>query len=55
MEAHTQFSLPDLLRHDPKDREDLNHDLDDDVRHTCGRSDVYVLFKTLKKVLYSAK
>ena len=55
MEVRTQFSPSDLLRHDPKDREDLNHDLYDDVRHSCGRLDVCVFFKTLKKVFHAAK
>jgi hypothetical protein len=54
-ERHTRSSLPDLLRHDAKDREYLNHDLDDDVRHSCGRPDLYIFFKPLKKVFQAAK
>jgi hypothetical protein len=54
-DGHTRSSLPDLLRHNPKDREYLNHDLDDDVRHSCGRPDLYIFFKPLKKVFQAAK
>ena len=54
-EGHTRSSLPDLLRHGPEDRQYLNHDLDDDVRHSRGRPDLYILFKPLEKVLQTAK
>ena len=54
-EGHTQLSLSNLLRHDPKDRENLHHDLHDDVRQSCCRPDLDVLFKTLKKAFHTAK
>src|SRR6266702_1292276 len=54
-EGHTRSSLPDLLRHDPKDREYLNQDLYDDVRHSCRRPDLDILFKPLKKIFQAAK
>ena len=53
--GHTQFPLPDLLRHNPEDRENLNHDLSDDVCHSSSRPDVYIFFKTLKKEFHAAK
>src|SRR6266702_4433336 len=55
MEVHTHLSLPDLLRNDPKDRENFDHDLNDDVRHGCGRSDLYICLEPLKKVCDAAK
>ena len=55
MDGHTQFPLSNLLRHDAKDRENLNHDLYDNVCHSCGRPNVYVLLKTPKKVFHAAK
>ena len=54
-ETHTGPPLPDFPRHDPKDRDDLNHDLDDDVYHGLRRSDLYICFKTLEKVFHTAK
>ena len=54
-EGHTRSSLPDLLRHDPEDREYLDHDLDDDLHHSCGRPDLYILFKPLEKVFQADK
>ena len=53
--AHTGSSLPDLLRHDPKDRDNLNHDLHDDVPHGRRRSDLYICLKPLEKVFHAAK
>jgi hypothetical protein len=55
MGGRTGSPLPDLLRHDPKDREHLNHDLYDDVRHGCGRPNLHIFFKTLKKVFHATK
>jgi hypothetical protein len=52
---HTGSSLPYFLRHDPKDRDNLNHDLDDDVPHGRRRSDLYVCLKPLEKVFHAAK
>src|ERR1700761_8149106 len=52
---HTGSSLPDFLCHDPKDRDNLNHDLDDDVCHGRRRSDLYICLEPLKKVFYTAK
>jgi hypothetical protein len=52
---HTRPSLLDFLRHDPKDRDYFNHDLDDDVPHGRRRSDLYVCLKPLEKVFHAAK
>jgi hypothetical protein len=52
---HTGSSLLDFLRHNPKDRDNLNHDLDEDVPHGRRRSDLYVCLKSLKKVFHAAK
>ena len=54
-EGHTCSPLPDLLRHDPKDRDYLDHDLYDDVRHSHRRSDMNVFFQTDEKELHAAK
>ena len=54
-ETHTGSSLTDFLRHDPKDRDNLNHDFDNDVPHGRRRSDLYVRFKPLEKVFHTAK
>src|SRR6266702_1983883 len=54
-EGHTRSSLPYFLRHDPKDREYLNHDLYNHVRHSCCRPDFDILFKPLKKKFQAAK
>jgi hypothetical protein len=54
-ETQTGSALPDFLSHDPKDRDNLNHDLDDDVPHGCRRSDLYVCLKPLEKVFHAAK
>jgi hypothetical protein len=52
---HTHSPLLDLLRYDPKDRKNLDHDLHDDVvMVTVGQTSVNSL-KTLKKVLNVAK
>ena len=54
-EGHTRSPLPDLLRDDPKDRDYLDHDLDDDVRHSRRRSDMNVFFQTDEKEIHAAK
>jgi hypothetical protein len=54
-EWHTGSSLLEFLRHDPEDRDNLNHDLDEDVPHGCRRSDPYVCLKPLEKVFHAAK
>ena len=54
-ETHTGSSLPDFFRYNPKYRDDLNHDLDDDVPHGRRRSDLYVCLKSLEEVFHAAK
>ena len=54
-EGHTCSPLTDLLRHDPKDRDYLDHDLNDDVRHSGRRSDIDVFFKPYEKEFHTAK
>ena len=54
-EGHTCSSLPHLLRHDPKDRDYLDHDLDDDVRHGRRRSDMNIFLKSDEKGLHVAE
>ena len=45
----------DLLRHNPKDQENLNHDLYNDVRQSRRRPDLDIFFKTLEKVFHAAE
>ena len=52
---HTESSLLNFLRYDPKDRNNLDHDLNNDVRHSCRRLDVYVRLKPLEKEFHAAK
>ena len=52
---HTGSSLPDFLCYDPKDRDDLNHDLDNDIRHGRRRSDLYIRLEPLEKVFHTTK
>ena len=54
-ERHTGPSLLDFFRYNSKDRNDLNHDLDDYVLHGRRRSHLYVCFKPLEKVFHAAK
>jgi hypothetical protein len=54
-EGHTEWSLLDFLGHDPKDRNNLDHDLNDDVRHSRCRSDLYIHLKPLEKEFHAAK
>jgi hypothetical protein len=49
------LSLPDFLRDDAEDRDDLNYDLNNDVEHGDGRPEMYVLFKAHEKGFHSAK
>ena len=53
--THTGSSLPYFLRYNSKDRDHLNHDLDDDIFHSHRRSDLYVCLKSLEKVFHAAK
>jgi hypothetical protein len=53
--THTGSSLAHFLRHDPKYRDHLNHDLDDDVPHGRRRSDLYVCLEPLEKAFHAAK
>jgi hypothetical protein len=55
MESLTRPALRDLLRHDPKDRDHLDHDLDDDVYHSRRWSNVDVLLKPIKKEFHAAE
>ena len=52
---HTGFPLPDFLRHDAEDRDDLNHDLNDGIHHGCGWPEMYILFKAHEKGFHAAK
>jgi hypothetical protein len=54
-EEHTGSPLPDFLRHYPKDRDNLNHDLHDDISHGCRRSDHYICLKALEEEFHAAK
>jgi hypothetical protein len=47
--------LPDFLRHDTEDRDNLNHNLNNDVRHRRGRPEVYIFFKPHEKGFHAAK
>ena len=54
-ETHTGSSLTDFLCHNSKDRDNLNHDLDNDVPHGRRRSDRCVCLKPLEKVFHTTK
>ena len=54
-ERHTCSALTDLLRHNPKDRDYLDHDLNEDVRHSRRLLDIDVSFKPEEKELHAAK
>ena len=54
-ETHTGPSLLYFLRDNPKDGDDFNHDIDDDVSHGCRRSNLYVCLKSLEEVFHAAK
>ena len=54
-ETHTGLSLPYFLRYNSKDRDHLNHDLDDDISHGRRRSHLYVCLKPLEEVFHAAK
>ena len=54
-ERHTRSSLPDLLRHDPKDRDNLHHDLHYNVSHSRRRSNVDVFLKPVEEEFHAAK
>ena len=54
-ETHTGSPLPDFLRHDPKDRDNLDHDLDDNVPHCRSRSDLYICLKSFEEVFHAIK
>jgi len=47
--------LPDLLCHDPKDREHLDHNFHDDVLHNRRWLNWYVSLEPLKKAFHAAK
>ena len=52
---HTESSLLNFLRYDPKDRNNLDHDLNNDVRHGRRRLDVYIRLKPLEEEFHAAK
>jgi hypothetical protein len=52
---HTNSPLPEFLRHDPKDRNNFNHDFHDDARHSHRRSDFYICLKSLEKEFHATK
>ena len=54
-EERTGSSLPDFFRHYPKDRDNLNHDLYDNISHGCRWSDLYICLKALEKEFHAAK
>ena len=54
-ETHTGPSLLYFLRDNPKDSDDFNHDLDDDVFHGCCRLNLYVGLKSLEEAFHAAK
>jgi hypothetical protein len=45
----------DLLCYDPKDRNNLDHDLNDDLRHARRRSDGNIFFKPHKKIFHAVE
>ena len=47
--------MTDLLRHDPKDRQNLNHDLYDDVCQSLSRPDLDIFLKTLEEIFQAAE
>ena len=55
MKEHTHSSLLDLFRNDPEDLKNLNHNLNDDVRHSRRRPDLDICLETLKKVFDATK
>ena len=54
-ERRTGSSLPNFLRHDPKDRDNLDHNFDDNVSHGRRRSDFYIRLKSLEEVFHTVK
>jgi hypothetical protein len=54
-ERRTDFPLLDFLRRDPKDRNNFDHHLNDDLRHGRRRSDGNVFFKPHKKIPHAAE
>jgi hypothetical protein len=53
--VRTESSLLGLLRHDPKDRNNLDHDLNDNLRHGHRRSDGNIFLKPHKKIFHAAE
>jgi hypothetical protein len=53
--VRTEWSLLDFLRDDPKDRKNLDHDLNDNLRHGRCRSNGDVFFKPHKKILHTVE
>ena len=51
----TDLALLNFLRRDPKDRNNLNHDFNDDGHHTRRRPDGNVFFKPYKEKLHAAE
>ena len=54
-ERPTDSALLDFLRHDPEDRNNLDHDLDNDGHHRCRRPDGNVFFKSHEEKLHSTE
>ena len=52
---HTRSSPLDFLRHDPKDRDNLDHNLDNDVPHCRSRSDLNICLKSLEEEFHAIK
>ena len=54
-ERRTGSSLPNFLRHDPKDRDNLDHNFDDNVSHGRRRSDFDIRLESLEEVFHAIK
>jgi hypothetical protein len=51
----TDFPLLDFLRRNPKNRNNFDHHLNDDLRHGRRRSDGNVFLKPHKKILHAVE
>jgi hypothetical protein len=49
----TEWSLLDFLRDDAKDRNNLDHDLNNNLRHGRCRSNGDIFFKPHKKIFHA--
>ena len=52
---NTGSPLSNFLGHNTEDRDNLNHNLDDDVSHGRGWSELYIFLEPLEKGLHPAE